>query len=241
MPLRFHRLAPGCRVSGRRRRGRLVNWDRHWVRLVYSTFGRRLSGRTAVCLLIPAQGATWPTHPEVNWSLRERAAVPAAAPKIKLLPSASVAGADGGFRATWDSLRHGPYRRTGDTSTWRKVLISNALGGAAGRARRPPPTCRQSSGFHTLCGGNNASMCRQTGQRNHSCFTPDREARFQQAERFGSLRRTSAHLETGSQSQVPYLRAHFTAGENMNMWFELCLFLMSSIRFKRHECSCQLL
>lgn len=105
MPLRFHRLAPGCRVSITLRCGQLVNRERHWVWLVYSTFGRRLSGRTAVCLLIPAQGATWPTHPEVNWSLRERAAVPAAAPKIKLLPSASVAGADGGFRATetaWD-------------------------------------------------------------------------------------------------------------------------------------------
>ncbi|KAM4743889.1 uncharacterized protein FYW61_000099 isoform 3-T3 [Anableps anableps] len=47
-----------------------------------------------------AQSATGPPHPEVNWNLRERAAVPADAPKIKLLPSVCVAGADGGFQAT---------------------------------------------------------------------------------------------------------------------------------------------
>lgn len=35
------------------------------------TFCQRLLGPTAPCLLIPAQGATWPTHPELNWSLGE--------------------------------------------------------------------------------------------------------------------------------------------------------------------------
>ena len=35
------------------------------------TFGERLLGQTALCLLIPAQSATGPSHPEVNWSLRE--------------------------------------------------------------------------------------------------------------------------------------------------------------------------
>lgn len=72
------------------------------------TFGERLSGQTALCLLIPDQGATWPTHPEVNWSLRERATVPVATPKIKLLPSVCVAGADGGFQATWDGWDAAP-------------------------------------------------------------------------------------------------------------------------------------
>lgn len=64
------------------------------------TFCERLSAQSAPCLLIPAQGATGPAQPELNWSLRERATVPAAAPKIKLLPSVCVAGADGGFQAT---------------------------------------------------------------------------------------------------------------------------------------------
>lgn len=35
-----------------------------------------LWGPTASCLLIPAQGATWPTHPEVKGSLREAASAP---------------------------------------------------------------------------------------------------------------------------------------------------------------------
>ncbi|CAB1459151.1 unnamed protein product [Pleuronectes platessa] len=40
------------------------------------TFGKRLSGQNALCLLIPAQSATGPSHPGVNQSLRERATVP---------------------------------------------------------------------------------------------------------------------------------------------------------------------
>lgn len=64
------------------------------------TFRELLLGQTAFCLLIPAQSAAGPSHPEVNWSLRERAAVPTVTPKIKLSPSVHVAEADGGFQAT---------------------------------------------------------------------------------------------------------------------------------------------
>lgn len=56
------------------------------------TFSERLTGQTALCLLIPAQSAAGPSHPEANWSVRQRTAAPAAAPKIKLLPSVCVAG-----------------------------------------------------------------------------------------------------------------------------------------------------
>lgn len=60
------------------------------------TFSERLSGPTALCLLIPAQSATGPSRPEVKLSLREQSTVPEATPKIKLFPSVCVAKADGG-------------------------------------------------------------------------------------------------------------------------------------------------
>lgn len=60
------------------------------------TFSEWLSGPTALCLLIPAQGATGPSRPEVNLSLGEQATVAVATPKIKMFPAVCVAMADGG-------------------------------------------------------------------------------------------------------------------------------------------------
>lgn len=67
--------------------------------------------------------------------LRERAAAPAASPKINLLPSVFVAGGRWGFPGHLRWLRCSPYRRTTATSTWRKVAAS-----ACGSSERPGRT-----------------------------------------------------------------------------------------------------
>lgn len=80
--------------------------SRHWVWLVY--LWRAAVGTNCSLLVNPGSECHRATHPEVNWSLRERATVPAATPKIKLFPSVCVAGADGGFQATWDGWGAAP-------------------------------------------------------------------------------------------------------------------------------------
>lgn len=67
--------------------------------------------------------------------LRERAAPPAASPKINLLPSVFVAEGRWGFPGHLRWLRCSPYRRTVATSTWRKVAAS-----ACGRSERSGET-----------------------------------------------------------------------------------------------------
>lgn len=74
----------GAQASG-------LSINRHRVRLVYLQRAA-VGGQTALCSLIPAQSATGPSHPEVNWSRGERVTAPVAAPKIKPVPSVRVAG-----------------------------------------------------------------------------------------------------------------------------------------------------
>lgn len=74
------------------------------------TFSEWLSGPTAFCLLIPAQGATGPSRPEVKLSLGEQATVAVATPKIKMFPAVCVATADGGVSMPPEMLEVPPLQ-----------------------------------------------------------------------------------------------------------------------------------
>lgn len=81
---------------------------RQWVWLVYSTFYEWLMGQTALGLLIPAQGATWPILSELNWSLWEEVTAPVATPKIKSIAFSTCCRGRWGFPGQLRQLESQP-------------------------------------------------------------------------------------------------------------------------------------